>query len=558
MAENIRSGIVHIPVDFLLENVEDIVVVYNTENEMLAASDSLYSFFGIKKPLKPKTRFIPVIEDSAWLDTDYEKHQFFSRPYEYPVMVEMMTKDGNQVINWTRRPVFDDGGGLKYIVAVGKPKEERHESLKNLIYYDDLTGLLKRNYLFDIIEKKALSSGCPAAGMMIQLKHLDNLSRLLGEQTANKLVREAAHKLEDLAPEGSIACRIADDRFFILQSNYKTATAVKKLAGYIYEAFQELIREKVREIPLRTCIGIAYYPDQVTTMAGLLYYANVALNHVSRKNRRGFCEFTDTFKEEAIDNYVLMKDLKRAVKEDEFIIHYQPIIDPETMVVEAVEALVRWNHPDYGLISPLKFIKLAEATGIMNKIGVCVMEKVRDQMIKWNEQGLKHHAVSINIASCQMTERRFDRTVANIFKGIDLSRLRFELTDCASLEASDVVLNNIEKLRKLGIKIAIGDLGLEYTKLSLLDKFNFDVIKIDKFFVEQSENGKVSGLVMDMLKKMMVAMNTIYIKEGIETKEQLYAMKNLGFSLMQGYYFSKPVDSEEITKMIRDGILAGK
>lgn len=554
MTGDANTDNIYIPIDFLLGNVDDIIVVYNTDNELLAASESLYTFFGIKEPLESKSRFIPIIEDSAWLDTDYEKQQFFSRPYEYPVMVEMMTRDGNQIINWERRPVYDDNNRLQYIVAVGKPKEERRESLKNLIYYDDLTGLLKRNYLFDVLEKKTMSAESPAAGVMIQLKQLENMARLLGEKTANKLVVSAARKLEELTPEGCTICRIAENRFFVFYPGYRTTAEVKNFAGEIVEALRELITDAIKEVSIQAAAGIAYYPKQVSSMSGLLYYANVALNHVNGNSKRGICEFVESFKEEAIDNYVLMKDLKRAIKDDEFIIHYQPIIDPETMSVEAVEALVRWNHPDYGMISPMKFIKLAEVTGVMNKIGICVMEKVKQQMEEWNAEGLSKHAVSINIAACQMTEPHFDRTVARIFKGIDISRIRFELTDCAALETTDVVLKNIENLRKLGIKIAIGDLGLEFAKLSQLDQFEFDVIKVDKFFVQQSESGKVSGLVMEMLKKLMVAMNTIYIKEGIETKEQLTAMKDLGFSLMQGYYFSKPVDAEEITKMIRDGI----
>jgi|GEM_PF-4141078 len=548
------TRIINIPIDFLFNYAEDIIAVYDTRNTLLMASDSFYAFFGIERAAEPRDIFIPVVDGSAWLDVDYEKQQFFSRPYDQPVTIEMMTRQGNHVIEWSRKPVFDHEGALDYIVAIGKPKEEQKESLKNLIYYDDLTGLYKRNYLIDVVEKKVMSSEVPSSGIVIQICGLESVTRILGEKISNRLVDDSARKIEGLAPEESTICRISEDKFFIFYPNYKAVNAVRKLACDISSAINEILKSVVKDVPGQASIGIAYYPSQVTTMTGLLYYANVALNHASENKTCSYCEFREAFKEEAIDNYVLMKDLKRAVNDDEFIIHYQPIIDPETMAVEAVEALVRWNHPDYGLISPSKFIKLAEATGMLSKVGICVMEKVKTQMENWTAVGLNHHAVSINMASCQMAEKRLDKTVARIFKGVDCNRVRFELTDCASLDASEVVKKNIDNLRKMGIKIAIGDLGLEYSKLSLLDKLDFDVIKIDKFFVQQNESGKVTGLVMEMLKKMMVAMNTIYIKEGIETKEQLSAMQNLGFSLMQGYYFSKPVDAGEITRMIENGV----
>ncbi len=556
--KNEQNQMLHLPIEFLLESVDDIIIAYNPDNVLMAASDSFYTFFGIPKQSEAVRRFLPVLEDNAWVDTDVIKHQLFSKPYNKAITLEMLTKSGMRLIKWLRYPVFDDKGELAYFAAVGKPQEEKHESLKTLIYYDDLTGLFKRTYLFENVEKQYFIKGGHAAGIAVGFRHLEEMAHLFGEKTVNRLIVGAARELEKQVPEDCVLSRSSENRLFVFFPNYTNKSAVKKLAGSIIEALDQMIGQILKDVPVRAKAGIAYYPDDVVSMAELLYYCNVALNHVDEKNKKGFCEYNTDYKEEAIDNYALMKDLERAIENDEFVLHYQPIINPETMEVEAVEALLRWNHPNYGMISPLKFIRLAEASGTMNRVGNRVMEKVDRQMTEWNKMGLNRHSVSINIASCQLEQRRFDKTVARIFGDIDLSRLRFEVSDCASLGKSETVRQNIERLRNLGVKIAIGDLGLEYSTLSMLDKFDFDVIKIQDFFVEQNENGKVSALVMDMLKKMMAAMNTIYIKEGIETKEQLSAMKELGFTLMQGYYFSKPVDADHITRMIKKGIKSVK
>ena len=546
------------PIAFLLESVDDILIAYNLDNMLLAASDSFYRFFGIPKQDETPRRFLPVLEDNAWVDATEIKHLLFSKPYHKQVTVEMLTKSGMKIVTWHRHPVFDEHGAFLYLTAVGKPHEESHENLKNLIYYDDLTGLFKRTYLFEKVEKKYLVKGIKAAGIAIGFRQLDEMELLFGEKTVNRLRVSAAREVEGQIPEGCVLVRCAESQMFVFYPNFVDKEAVHKLAESIVDALDVMFSRMMADVQVKANAGIAYYPDDVISMSELLYYSNVALRHAGDLNKRGFCEYNTQYKEEVIDNYALMKDLERAIEKDEFVLHYQPIINPETMEVDAVEALLRWDHPQYGMISPLKFIRLAEASGTMVRVGNLVMEKVNKQMTEWSEMGLNRHGVSINVASCQLTQRRFDKTVAKIFGNIDLSRLRFELSDAASLGESDVVRQNIERLRNLGIKIAIGDLGLEYSTLSMLDRFEFDVIKIDDFFVEQNKEGKISQMVLDMLKRMMAAMNTIYIKEGIETKEQLAAMKELGFTLMQGYYFSKPVDSGQITKMIKKGVNAVK
>ncbi|MBA3629343.1 MAG: EAL domain-containing protein [Actinobacteria bacterium] len=326
--------------------------------------------------------------------------------------------------------------------------------------------------------------------------------------------------------------------------------------------FQEPFLLDGREVFVTASIGIATSTSGTEGASELVRDADAAMYVAKNKGKDRFESFQPNMHADAVERLEIQVSLQRAVEQQELILHYQPIVDLVTGGVVGVEALVRWNHPERGLVFPATFISLAEETGLIMVIGQWVLEEACRQARAWHletrsDAPLK---ISVNLSDRQLQDVRFVDQVRVAMERADLhpASLILEITERVITKEDDVVMDNLRRLSALGVTLAIDDFGTGYSSLSSLQRFPIDIIKIDKSFVDRVANGDEASAVARAVTDLSHTWGLTTVAEGIETAEQMSALRDMGCNLGQGYYLGVPMRAEEILSVLCEGVLETK
>ncbi|MGI2326854.1 bifunctional diguanylate cyclase/phosphodiesterase [Planococcus sp. YIM B11945] len=432
-------------------------------------------------------------------------------------------------------------------------RQKLEEEIKYLAYYDNLTDLPNRILLNDKLDLElieAKKNGRKIAVLYLDLDRFKFINDSLGHSFGDLLLKEVAGRLTENVPEDAFVSRQGGDEFMIVLTNIESKLDVLKVVENVSNAFSPPFSLKGNEIYIKTSIGISMSPADGTTAETLIMNADTAMYKSKEKSGTYYHFFENDMSDRNMESIKLENALYKALDKNELEIYYQPQIDGHTNKLLGVEALLRWNHPTEGMVSPIDFIPIAEATGLIIPIGRWVLVNASKQLKEWHADGHSSITMSVNLSGRQFEEDNLISMIESILRELDLAPefLHIELTENQIIKNTEVTMKKMKELKQLGVKIAIDDFGTGYSSLGYLKNFPIDALKIDKSFVQEVVQDDYNAAITNTIITLAQNLNLNVIAEGVETKEQLDFLLGKDCFIMQGYYFSRPIQAKELAK----------
>lgn len=438
------------------------------------------------------------------------------------------------------------------------PIRSEHTPIAPAVYLDPVTGLPEGRSLPVLLDKRLEAEKLQPTNRMLALILVDldrfrTINRCMGHRTGDALLAEAASRLKEKLPEGAELYRYCADEFYIVVPH------VEQLAG-LYDQTRRLLSAvkcpfhyNGREITVDASIGISLYPNDGMNADSLMVHAGVAMRRVKEKGGGFFQLFHPEMDKDAFRSFDVEAGLRRAILENQLTLHYQPLVHLETGRITGVEALVRWNHPEWGETSPARFIPIAEETGLIIPTGRWVLEEACRQYAEWQKLGYGGFDLSVNVSVAQLLYPGFtqhlEETVRN--RAMDPSCLKLEITESIALNNSAYMLETLKRLQEFGVKIAVDDFGTGYSSISCLKRFPVHTLKIDRSLVQDADQDENSGAIVTALIAMARRMGISSLAEGVETEAQHEFLKRQGCDEAQGFYYSVPITAGALTDLLR-------
>jgi diguanylate cyclase (GGDEF)-like protein len=428
---------------------------------------------------------------------------------------------------------------------------ERERRITQLAFNDSLTGLPNRAFFrqhLDLeLKQVERRGGSGLALLCVDLDNFKSVNDTLGHPIGDELLRAVGARL-GASVGGAMLARLGGDEFTIILSRRDAHEAAGAIAARLIAALAEPFDVAGHELTAGASVGIAMAPGDGTDADTLLKHADLALYQAKGEGGGTYRFFEDEMNARAQSRHRLEVDLRRALAGGEFELYFQPLFDLETNRIGSFEALIRWNHPARGLVSPDEFIPLAEETGLIVPIGAWVIQEACRQAVRWPD----HIRVAVNVSSVQFRRPGLANVLVQALagSGLDPKRLEVEITESIFLESSEALIAILHSLRNMGIRIALDDFGTGYSSLSYLQSFPFDKIKIDRSFIQQMLSRAGSTAIVRAIADLARALGMETTAEGVENPEQLAELRLHGCSSVQGYLFSRPVDAAGVFEML--------
>ncbi|MBI3285681.1 MAG: EAL domain-containing protein [Burkholderiales bacterium] len=504
-------------------------------------------------------RFL-VREDLAQPDLE-EIRAALREKREGQALLRNYRKDGSQFWNELHiSPVKDAGGAATtHFVSVINDVSERVNYQKELEYqatHDSLTGLANRNLLNDRItqaiawaKRQELSVGL----MLLDLDHFKLINDASGHGAGDEMLKQVAQRLSHCVRETDTVARLGGDEFVIVLTDLPESGDVDVVAEKILQAMARPFEINDHEVFVTASIGISLYPRDGDHGEILLRYADIAMYRVKEHGRNSVRQFVPEMGVTAISRLNMEGALRRGLERNEFTLHYQPKIDLAKQNIVGVEALVRWHHPQIGLIHPIEFIPLAEETGLILQLGEWVLSEACRQQVIWRQEGLGSLQIAINMSPRQFRQEDLAERVAKIFAatGADPAHVTLELTESMVMQDVSSTLVALRALKNLGLSISLDDFGTGYSSLSYLRRFPIDELKIDKSFINDIDENPDDAAIASAIIAMALSLGLRVVAEGVERKEQADVLLKMGCSHVQGYYFGRPLDVSDFALRFR-------
>ncbi|MBC2582932.1 EAL domain-containing protein [Clostridium sp. DJ247] len=428
-------------------------------------------------------------------------------------------------------------------------RKRYEETIKYQAFYDSLTGLpnrllLKERIAIEISRYKQTNEKLVV--MFLDLDRFKLINDTLGHDIGDKLLEEVAKKLKGCISGDATIARIGGDEFVILLPGLIHEENVGQVANRILQVIRQPIIIENHELYLTISIGVAIYPDDGEDGEALLTNADVAMYRAKEHGKNNFHLYTAALNAKALERLTLENSLRRALEYKEFVVHYQPKVNAKTEEIIGMEALIRWQHPNWGLVSPLKFIPIAEETGLIVPIGEWVLYTACAHNKSLQNVGFPPVTVAVNLSSRQFELQDLTKIVLKVLEetGLEPQYLELEITESIAMQNIEHTLKTISKLRAIGVKFSIDDFGTGYSSLSQLNNFAVNKLKIDKSFVEKVGGNEDNSIIASTVLALGKSLELIVVAEGVENQEQVNFFKQNNCDEMQGYFFGKPMSSE--------------
>lgn len=444
-----------------------------------------------------------------------------------------------------------------YVIAQDiTAKKQSMDTIRHIAYFDTLTGLPNRHHFFETLTETIHSYSNTEikqsfALLFVDLDRFKLINDSLGHQAGDWLLKQTAIRIQNCIGSKGIISRLSGDEFIILLSD-SDAEEAEQLALHVQETVTEPVIYENHIIHATVSIGISLYPDHGTELEQLVQYADIAMYRVKEQGKNGTLLFNSEMNDAIIRRTTMEKELREALTNKEFTLHYQPQIDAATGRITGLEALVRWEHPERGLISPTEFIPLAEETGMITKLGEWVLREACFQTKSWIDEGLASVTVAVNISMKQFQDDRLFETIRLILEESKLppSLLELEITESIGLQGTEQVIHKLHKLKTLGVRIAIDDFGTGYSSLHYLQKLPLDTLKIDKSFIREMSKETTGGSIVHSIIELAHSLKLDVLAEGVEQVSQHAQLAAFGCDRLQGYLFSRPVPAEQTRALL--------
>lgn len=435
---------------------------------------------------------------------------------------------------------------------------EQKMTLSHQAHHDSLTGLPNRTLFQDRLKqaiKKAKRNNSKIALLFIDLDHFKEINDSFGHDVGDEILKTVTTRLEDSKRNEDTLSRLGGDEFTIILEGLHQIQDASSVANKILEELSQSMNVHNNILYVSSSIGISIYPDDGESAKNLLKFADSAMYKAKGEGRNNFQYYNATLTELAFERVVMESNLRTALKNNEFVVYYQVQVNGTTDTIIGIEALVRWQQPSIGLISPAKFIPLAESTGLIVDIDRYVMRTAMTQVVQWYREGLNPGVLAMNLAIKQLHEEDFMSTFKSLMNEINCKPewLELEVTEGQIMTNPEEAIKALQKISDLGIELAVDDFGTGYSSLAYLKRLPIDKLKIDQAFVrnlpEDEEDAGIAKAVIALAKSL----NLRVIAEGVETRAQRDFIVENGCENIQGYFYSKPVPANELLNILKNG-----
>jgi diguanylate cyclase (GGDEF)-like protein/PAS domain S-box-containing protein len=463
--------------------------------------------------------------------------------------------------------------GEDEVLAIVRDISERKRSEQQIIhlaYYDSLTGLPNRLLFKNRLAQSAACAqqyGTKIAIMFLDIDRFKHINDTLGHSIGDMLLKSVADRL--LKSIRKIDCvarsvteeinetvaRMGGDEFTIMLTNIKNVQDASRIAQRILNEISHPYILGTHEIYVTASIGITIYPFDSKDIDDLLKYADTAMYQAKDKGRNNYQFYAESMNAAAVERFIIENQLRKALDRNEFQIYYQPQVDIKSGAIVGIEALIRWMHPDKGLLFPEAFIPLAEETSLIVPVGEWILHTACLQNIALQTAGHKPYYMTVNISGIQLRQKNFVETVLRTVHdvGMDPCLLQLELTESIIMENVETNISTLRELRACGFRLSIDDFGTGYSSLSYLKRFPMNILKIDKSFVKDIEKDPDSTAIVKAIIALAHNLNLQVTAEGVETNQQLAFLQKNECDHMQGYLFCKPLPAHELNQFFQDG-----
>ncbi|WP_187444964.1 EAL domain-containing protein [Rossellomorea vietnamensis] len=452
-------------------------------------------------------------------------------------------------------PILDDHNRIiRYhgiITDITKDKE-LGDRVKHLLHHDSLTALPNRKTL-ETEMTSLIKENVEFAMIYIDLNRFKYMNETLGPVIGDAILEEAARRLKRFQERGIFVSRFSNDDFVVLLKDFGNLTNVSSLCKEVIDCLKEPYEIKEFELLLTISVGVSLYPSDSNGITDLFQNSIAAMNRAKENGRNSFQIFSPENSIDAYKRFVLEKDFRLALMKEELQLFFQPQVDSRLNQIVGAEALLRWEHPEWGIVSPNDFIPYAEENGFIVQVGEWVLEKACQTLQEWRKRGIPLVPISINLSPQHFLVKDLKTSFLSVLEKYDIppTLIKLEITEAVFLQQALVVKQTIEELRESGMKILIDDFGTGYTSFAYLKDLTVDGIKIDRSYTKSLAHDPKSRAIIKNLANLSADLNMSTTIEGIETKEQLEVLNDIQCHLIQGYIYSRPVPGAELETILK-------
>jgi diguanylate cyclase (GGDEF)-like protein/PAS domain S-box-containing protein len=434
-------------------------------------------------------------------------------------------------------------------------RKAAEQKISELADYDALTGLPNRRLLRDRFSQllaAAERERSEIAVVFLDLDHFKRINDSLGHSVGDELLCEVARRLEATVRRVDTLARLGGDEFILALPGIHAAGAAD-VARRLLDVLAQPFAVAGHELIVTPSLGISIYPQDGKDLETLLKNADAAMYRAKERDRACFQFYDSAMNTASLERLLMESNLRRAMVQEEFVLHYQPLVSLESGLIVGVEALLRWRHPDLGIIMPDRFIQIAEEAGLINAIGDWVLAEACRQAQAWCAAGLPPLNMAVNVAPVQFRQAGFVAAVAGALaaSGLEAERLELEVTERTVMHDADVNLATLSALHRMGVELSLDDFGTGYSSLAYLKRFPVGKLKIDRSFVSDLEADADDRAIASTIVSMGRNLRLTVLAEGVETSEQLALLRKMGCDMAQGFLFSRPLPADEIADLLR-------
>ncbi len=490
------------------------------------------------------TRYFEKTENQP--DSGYFEMQFISpaegRSLDFEVSLTSISSESDEPVFW----------GVCHNIT---ERNMAQRELIKLAHHDVLTGLPNRILLHDRLKQArafAHRMKCRFALLFIDMDRFKIINDTLGHAVGDDLLRMLGQRIKACFRESDTVARIGGDEFIVLMLNVADKADIRSLCDKLLQELAQPFMIRNHELFVTTSGGICTYPDE-DNIETMMQKADIAMYHAKALGRNNIQFYNDGMDQNASRRFTISNSMRRGLDRGEFRLHYQPKLDITTNCIIATEALVRWQHPELGLLSPLEFIQLAEESGLIVELGEWVLREACRQNMEWQEAGMKGLKVAVNLSGYQLQHSRLIETVKKVLDetGMPGDMLELEITESVIMQNPDYAVSLLNELSNMGIHISIDDFGTGYSSLAHLKRFSVNTLKIDKSFIRDVQNNSTDAAIASAIIAMGSSLKLNVIAEGVETEEQMDFLRDNNCDQIQGFLISRPLPAEYALKVLK-------
>jgi len=492
----------------------------------------------------------------------YRKVDIKAMDEDKPVVVrEYLTAADNSFKGWfetTKAPMKDKDGNIIGVLGIARDIDEivhQELKLKKIYEHDSLTGLINRQTftknISEIIETK--EENVKHSLLFIDLDGFKEINDSLGHDIGDKILIMVAQRLRHIISKDAILARFGGDEFCVFLKNIQNSLKANEVAHKIITTLREPFFIDNYEFYVTSSIGISTFPQDTSKTAELLKYADSAMYYAKDDGKDRYKVYTKDLTQQLIEHVDLINDIRRAIKYEEFELFYQVQVNALNKKIVGAEALIRWNHPDKGLVSPINFISVAESSGQIVELGKWITLRAMKDITEWKKSALNIDKISVNLSVRQLGDTHIISTLSKMLEdtGCKAQWIEFEITESYTMDNPKANIEVLNKIVALGFTLSIDDFGTGYSSLSYLKQIPVSKLKIDKSFIDDILKGEEGESIVNAFILIAKSMNLEIIAEGVETQEQEHLLLDIGCKLIQGYLYSKPIQKQNFIKLIK-------